>query len=332
MDSGKTAKIRRGGRPISSGLDRRSRFDRFLPPAAAATAFICQGLTVTATRFAVAQCDPLTLALMRNGMVFVLLFPFLRTAARGAPPVTAQDFLYMALLGLSSFALFPLLFTIALSYSSASHGALALPGAAPSLTLALSAFLGRERLTAYKVCGVIIAALGVAAALSDTGLATAPQNSGPNGNLAWLGDAIMICAAGTVATYNVLSGPFIKRYGTFRLLFIASGAGTAALLFLALLWPRHAGTPWQEFDATEWWAILIIGLTSAVANWCWAWALSATSPTRVAVFIALSPLAGMGGAILFLGEQPTIALALGLILVVFGITLVNFADRAKRQA
>jgi len=300
-----------------------------MPPAAAATAFICQGLTVAATRFAVAQCDSLTLALMRNGLVFVLLFPFLRIATRGAPPVAVQDFLYMVLLGLSSFALFPLLFTIALSYSSASHGALALPGAAPSLTLALSAFLGRERLTAYKVCGVVIAMLGVTAALSDTGPATASPNAGLDRDLSWLGDAIMICAAATVAVFNVLCGPFIRRYGTFRLLFIASGAGTGALLLLALSWRRHEGTLWQQFDAAEWWAILIIGLTSAVANWCWAWALSATSPTRVAVFIALSPLAGMGGAILFLGEQPTIALGLGLILVVFGISLVNFADPAR---
>ncbi len=55
------------------------------PQLAATGAFICVGLCVAATRFAVSGCDTLTLAFLRNGIAFVLLFPFLRRASREVP-------------------------------------------------------------------------------------------------------------------------------------------------------------------------------------------------------------------------------------------------------
>jgi drug/metabolite transporter (DMT)-like permease len=250
-----------------------------------------------------------------------LLFPFLRHATAQAAPINPRDLVWICLLGLSSFAGFPLLFTAALRYAPATHGALALPAATPPLTLFLATVLGRERWTAMKFAGVVLAALGVAAVLWDADWSGAATSSSES--LVWFGDLMMILAAATVAIYNVFTKPYLLRYGTLKLLSVALGVGAGALLLLVLLRALREGVSWPQFDLIEWSAILAVGVASALANWLWSWALSRTTPTRVAVFIALNPVVAMFGAILLLGERLSAALLVGLVVVIIGIVLVN---------
>ncbi len=296
--------------------------DRILAPAAAAGAFVCVGISVVATRVAVAHVDPVSLAFLRNGIGFLLLFPILRYSTSGAAPIARRDLIYITLFGLSSFAAFPLLFTAALRFAPASHGALAFPAAAPLFTLLLATALGRERWSWMKFGGIVLSALGIAAALIDSGLSSQAST-----DTAWLGDILMVLAAATVAAYNVLTRPFLDRYGTLRLLLVAIGVGAGALALL-MGWRILSGDfHWRELDATERNAILIVGLASALSNWLWSWSLSRISPTRVAVFTALNPLVAMFGAVVFLGESFTLPLALGLVMVISGIVVVNWRGR-----
>jgi drug/metabolite transporter (DMT)-like permease len=298
--------------------------DRILAPAAAAGAFVCVGISVVATRAAVAHVDPISLAFLRNGIAFLLLFPILRYSTSGAIPIAPKDLVYITVLGLSSFAAFPLLFTAALRFAPASHGALAFPAAAPLFTLLLAAALGRERWSWTKLGGIVLSSLGIAAALIDSGLSNQKST-----DTAWLGDTLMVLAAATVAAYNVLTRPFLDRYGTLRLLSVAIGVGAGALALL-MSWRLLVGEfHWRELDATERNAILVVGVASALANWLWSWSLSRISPTRVAVFSALNPLVAMFGAVVFLGESFTAALAFGLVMVISGIVVVNW--RAAQQ-
>lgn len=303
--------------------------DDVIGSAAAAAAFIGVGLSVVATRFAIAQSDALTLAFMRNGVAFVLLYPFLRRAAHGAEPVKGPDLAVICLFGLSSFMAFPLLFTAALRYAPATHGALALPAATPVLTLALATALRREKFDAFKAVGVLLAALGVVAALVDTGAATsaAPGDSGK----VWLGDTLMLLAAATIAIYNVFTRPYLNKYGTLRLLSIALGAGSAALLMLVVGSLLLGRTGWPVMDRNGWIAVAVVCIASALSNWLWSWALSRTTPTRVAVFMTLNPLVAMALAILLLGEPASTALGIGLVLVLAGIVLVNLPVAAIQR-
>jgi drug/metabolite transporter (DMT)-like permease len=312
-------------RSIANRSPRRWEFDRVAPPAAAAISMICLGLSAVATRFAIRDCDALTLAFFRNGLAFVLLFPFLRRAAAQAAPIDRRDLPWICLLGLSSFAAFPLLFTAALVYAPATHGALALPAATPLLTLSLASVLRRERWTPMKFAGVVLAALGVAAVLSDSDWSGAASHSADG--MMWLGDVMMILAAATVAIYNVFTKPYLNRYGTLKLLSVALGVGAGALLLLVAVRAVRDGPAWPQFDLIEWSAILAVAILSALANFLWSWALTGTTPTRVAVFIALNPLAAMVGAVLLLGERLTAALLIGLVVVIAGIALVNRPDR-----
>jgi len=81
-----------------------------------------------------------------------------------------------------------------------------------------------------------------------------------------------------------------------------------------------------------WAAVVFIGLSSGVGYTLWLWALRHASPTRVTVFLALSPVtAAILGAIL-LAEPLRWMLLAGLACVVAGIWLAfrPDADAAAR--
>jgi drug/metabolite transporter (DMT)-like permease len=82
-----------------------------------------------------------------------------------------------------------------------------------------------------------------------------------------------------------------------------------------------------RFTAGGWLAIGFIGVSSGVGYYCWLWALNHATPTRVTVFLALSPItAALLGAGL-LAEPVSIPTLLGLACVVLGLWLAHREPR-----
>src|SRR6516164_10324976 len=96
----------------------------------------------------------------------------------------------------------------------------------------VAAVLGAEPLTMRKSLGVVIAILGVFAALAS-GLSAAPSGS-------WRGELIMTVAVLCMAFYNVWSRPFIQRSSALGFLAVGMGAGAAGLVLVASLSGRIA--------------------------------------------------------------------------------------------
>jgi drug/metabolite transporter (DMT)-like permease len=77
-----------------------------------------------------------------------------------------SDWLGVAGLGVCYFGLFFVLYNIAVSYTTAARASLAL-STLPLQTMVVGARLGIEALTARKAAGVVMAILGVCAALAS---------------------------------------------------------------------------------------------------------------------------------------------------------------------
>jgi drug/metabolite transporter (DMT)-like permease len=70
--------------------------------------------------------------------------------------------------------------------------------------------------------------------------------------------------------------------------------------------------------------VLFLGtLGGAVGFGLWTWALQRSTPSRVAVFLALNPITAIALGALLLGEPVTIRLLLGLAAVLAGIQLAS---------
>ena len=288
-----------------------------------------------ATRYLIASADPFTLAALRFGGGVICLLPLalglrVRWPGRGDWPAVAG-------LGFMFFAVFFVFYNLALAYTTVARGTLAL-STLPLMTMVVGAVLatkfwsashrrvgavlGIEALSARKTVGVLIAMLGVAAALAS-GLADAPAG-------AWRGDLIMAGATLCMALYNVWSRPFIQRSSALGFLTAGMGVGAAALVLISALSGGLARV--SAFTPVEWLAAVYLGAGGgALAFFLWVYALQYASPTRVANTMTVNPIVAALLAAIILGEPITLPLVIGLITVFAGLWIATTDSKAAAQ-
>jgi drug/metabolite transporter (DMT)-like permease len=269
------------------------------------------GMAGAVTRFAVNTIDPVTLAALRFGIGALLLVP-LAVLLRSTLP-RGRDWIGVALLGVGFFAVFFVLYNVALAYTTAARGALAL-STLPLWTMVVAALAGAEPLTRRKTLGVLTAVGGVGTALA-AGLAAAPQG-------AWRGDLIMLGSTLCMAFYNVWSRPFIARSSPLG--FVTASMGAGALCLVAVATMRGGFAVVGGFDLARWVAVIYLGaFGGAAAFFLWVLALRLTTPTRVANTMTVNPIAAALLAEQLVGEPLTLDLLLGLVAVFAGIWIAT---------
>ncbi len=276
------------------------------------------GGAAVATRYLIASADPFTLAALRFGGGVLCLLP-IALALRVRWPQGFRDRLLVAGLGFLFYAVFFVLYNLALAYTTVARGTLAL-STLPLMTMLVGALLGIEALSARKSFGVLLAMLGVAAALAS-GLAAAPQ-------AAWRGDLIMAGATLCMALYNVWSRPFIRRSSALGFVTAGMAAGAVALVPISLAAGGAAAL--RQFGAGEWLAALYLGAGGgALAFFLWVYALEHASPTRVANTMTVNPIVAGLAAAMLLGEPVTLNLVVGLIAVLAGLWIATAGGKAE---
>jgi drug/metabolite transporter (DMT)-like permease len=278
------------------------------------------GSAAAVTRYlVVGSADPLTLSILRWGIGFLCVLPVALLLRVRWP--TRADWPGVALLGFCFFGLFFILYNLAVSYTTAARASLAL-STLPLQTMIVAALLGIERLTVRKTTGVLIAVLGVCAALAS-GLPKAPEG-------AWRGELIMAGAVLCMAFYNVYSRPFIQRSSALGFLAVGMGSGALALGVAGLLTGRIAVL--ANFNQAQWLAGVYLGVAGgALAFILWVMALQRASPTRVANTMTVNPIAAALLAQQLVGEPLTLDLLFGLVAVFAGIWIAT-TEGARPQA
>ncbi len=279
--------------------------------AAAATSGILVGSAMVATRFVVDQTGPGSLALMRYVIGFCCLLPVV--LAFGQPMRFARrDIAPIALLGIVQFGVLIALLNVGLRFIPSARGALIF-AVMPLLTMVLGAALGRERLTMLKAIGVVLTIAGVAVTLGEKALEPGAAN--------WLGEAAVAGSALCGAVCSVLYRPYLQRYPTLP---VSAFAMLAAIGFLAILAAGEGFfAAWPALTPGGWGAVVFIGMNSGLGYFLWLWALANGTPTRVTVFLSLSPVtAALAGAVA-LAEPVTAAALAGLACVVAGIWIAH---------
>lgn len=277
---------------------------------AAAGTGIQVGAAIVATRFVIGETDPVTLAMLRYMIAFLCVLPGAALAWRAIPPgLPARDVAAVAALGIIQFGLVIALLNFALTRIPSGRAALIF-ATFPLQTMLIAAALGREPLTRPKVIGVGLTILGVALALGD-------KLAQGGGGGEWLGALAVFASAFCGAFCSVFYRPYLRRYPTLPVSALAMLASTLFLLAWAGLQGSLGGL--GAISSTGWAAVIFIGLSSGIGFFWWLWALAHATPTRVTVFLALSPItAALLGALL-LAEGLAPLLLAGLACVVLGL-------------
>ncbi len=288
--------------------------------AAAAATGVQVGAAMVATRFVIGQTGPASLALLRYAIGFLCLLPPLlattprvRFAARDLAPIT--------LLGIVQFGVLIALLNWGLRLIPAGRGALIF-AAFPLLTMLVAAGLGRERLTWPKTLGVLLTIVGVGLALGD-------KMAGTGAGHGWWGELAVLAAALCGAVCSVLYRPYLDRYPALAVSAVAMLASIAALAVLAGATEGFFAA-WPRFTVGGWLAVLFIGASSGIGYFLWLWALGHASPTRVTMFLSLSPVTALLLGAAVLGESVSALSVAGLACLAAGLWLASRGAGRRR--
>jgi drug/metabolite transporter (DMT)-like permease len=279
--------------------------------AAAAATGVQVGAALVASRFVIHDIGPASLALLRYAVALLCLLPavLLSTRTRFA----FRDLLAVMGLGIVQFGVLIALLNLGLQFISSTRAAL-LFATFPLLTMLIAAVLGRERLTRAKGAGVVLTILGVGLALGERLMIENSTNE-------WLGALMVLLATLCGAVCSVLYRPYLVRYPTLP---IGAWAMLASVLFLSgLAGAEGFFADLPHLGAAGWAAVVFIGVSSGIGYILWLWALKNTTPTRVAVFLSLSPITAALLGVWLLGEPFTPGVLLGLLGVVGGLWLAT---------
>ncbi len=287
-----------------------------LPAAAAAATAILVGSAIVATRFVIGQTSPASLAFLRYLIGFCCLLPPVLLSARVR--FERDDLAPIGLLGVMQFGILIALLNYGLQFIPSARAALIF-ATMPLLTTILAAALGRERLTIAKTLGVLLSFVGVGGALGEKAV------SWGGAAHEWIGELAVFAAALSGAICSVLYRPYLQKYPTLK---VSAFAMLASVGFLAVL---AAGEGFfshpPHFTTGGWMAIAFIGVSSGIGYYLWLWALNHATPTRVTVFLSLSPVtAAILGALLLSERLSAMSLA-ALACVALGLWLAHWQAR-----
>jgi drug/metabolite transporter (DMT)-like permease len=275
------------------------------------------GTASAGTRYAVGAIDPLAVVGVRYGIGALFLLPFAAHSLRKLRG--SKDVYAVAALGVAFFAVYPYLFALAFAYTTAARGALVL-STMPLMTLAFALLFRQERFSYTRLLGIVIALGGLAFALSPKLEAAARD--------ARRGDLIMIAAAFVQAICNVLSRPYIKRFGALPFTALALCAGAALLAAVSLATGVFA--PLAALGAAAWIVLIYLGVVGCAFLWVlWSYGIQLASPSLVALTVTVNALTASFLGAVFLSEPVGREFAVGFIAVLVGIAVATNTLRRR---
>ena len=280
------------------------------------------GTDFVSVKYALQGLPPLLLVPLRYvvaGLVILGLIRLFRN--RDGITLTPRDLTIMAGLGLVGVTLNQVGYTVGLSLTSGSHGALIF-ATAPVWGLLLGIVLGLERGSWRGAAGLGLAVAGVALVVGD-GLGSPEASVG--------GDLLVCLSALSWGAYTVLSLPVLVRLDPLLVAGWTMLLGGLAALPLALtgfpgLSQPLSSVEWDAVSMGSWAAVFYSTvLASAFAIAAWQANVSRLGANRVLVYMYLVTLFGLTFSVLLLGEGLSVEKVAGALVILVGVYLARRA-------
>jgi len=276
------------------------------------------GGTFIATRL-LARIMPHMVGAAARFAVAVALLLFVARRAGGLPRLTRRQHVSTFLLGLTGVFLYNIFFFGALEILPASRTAL-IVALNPIVTALVMALILREKISAARWLGIMVALIGSAIVISRGDFGAALSQSVGRGELLMFGG---VCAwvAYTVAGQSALREMSPVVATTYASLWGGLLLGLGALYELRDV--DVAAFSWQAIAA-----ILYLGVFGTVVAFVWYYeGVQAIGPARTAVFNNLVPVFAVTFGVVLLGESLLPSMIIGGTMVFLGVMLTNRRGR-----
>ena len=210
-------------------------------------------------------------ALLLFGPLFLMRFEY----------VQPKDFVRLFFCGLTGVATNQLLFFNGLNATSPVNASIIMT-INPILVLIMSAILLKTKVTALKIAGIVIGAIGAIALLILS-------SNGSSEHAHWSGDVMVLLNATSYALYLVLVKPLMAKYKPTTVIFYAFLMG--AVVAVPIGYQQAMLVDWTVFNSADFGALTyVIIATTFLAYLLNIFALKKVNPTVVSVYIYLQPL------------------------------------------
>ncbi len=286
---------------------------KFKPLAVLAICFTVTvwGLSYISTKVLLEYLDPVEIAFFR----FFIAAVFLLVVCLIRKPITIEkkDSLRIAAGGVVGIPLYFLFENNGINLTTAGMASMII-AIIPVLNVITGAIFFKEKNTPRSWIGAALSFFGVYLIVSlGIGIPGGGEDS-LRGNL------LMLMAAFAWVAFTRINSPLLKKYDSTTINFYQILVGTIFLGFLAL----PGGVNVRAFSSIVIFNLVYLGiLCSALAYFCYLYALKNLGSTSVTTFINLIPVFGVLGGVIILGETLLPGQVLGGLVVLFGVTLVT---------
>lgn len=278
----------------------------------------CWGFATVMSKGALAAFSPPLLVSLQ--LIASVGFLWLMVAATRRPVTLDRNTRLSALSGLLEPGLSYAVGTFGLLLTTAGNASL-IATTEPLLIAVLAWLFFRERITAGTALAILIAMAGVAMV---TGAHGAGSTQSP------LGDALVVLGTLFAALYVVASSRLVTTIDPATLAALQQSVGLAFTLAVLFVWmsPEGIQADLARANARMIALALVSGIVQyALAFWLYLIGLKRLPASTAALFLTLTPVFGIGGAALFLGESVTPIQAIGTLVI---IASVAFASQRAR--
>ncbi|MCG8355939.1 MAG: DMT family transporter [Kiloniellales bacterium] len=273
--------------------------------------------TPAVTKLAVGALDALAVGALRTLIAAAVALPLVFLAGL-RPPRSPAGRVFLAVSGISGFALFPVLFSFGVARTSAGHSALIL-AVLPIFTGFIAALLERRRPVGRWWAGAAIALVGTYL-LVDARFGLAGAGATLEGDLIVLLSCIFASSgyvAGARAAREV-SAWAVSLWGLI----------IGALVLLPLVALSVPLAPFLDAGWPVWTALFYLAVIVSIVGYAaWYRALALDDIGRTGLLQFVQPLFSVVIAVLLLGETVTWSMALSGLVILFGVALVQFRRR-----
>lgn len=207
-----------------------------------------------------------------------------------------------------------------LNFTSASHISIFLYTAPIFTVLGLHFLIPAERLQACQWGGILASFAGVAVAFSGAFSHAGPESDARH---MLIGDSLGILAAilWAATTVTIRKSSLSEAEPTTTLFYQLAGA---AVILLAVVALQGESLP-AAWTTIAWSSMIFQSVVVAFASYlAWFWLMRRYLASRLAVFSFLTPLFGVAAGVILMQDPVSLRFAVGALMVLGGIVLVNF--------
>lgn len=255
-------------------------------------------------RVGVPELGPYAFGGLRLGIAGLVLLPFLLSSKRWAE--FRANWLRLSVIGFIATGLPFMLFSFALQSLSAGVGSV-INASVPMMTGVIGYVFFQDKLLPRQWLGLLIGIAGVGLLMHD----------GLSQGIEWIAFAMALSAC---LCYGI--GINLTRHYLAHVSPITTAAATLAVSGVIVSPLVLATFPEQSVSASAWMAVIAVAvLSTALAMVLFFGLVKVLAPTKTATLTLLTPVFGIVWGMLFLGEQLTLAIVVGTLIVLCGTGL-----------